>query len=179
MQRARRSVEGVKFLHLLRHPLTQGQSLLRTGGLAAVARLCGMDPERPLTMPDPQRAWLTLHANICTFLDGLASDATFRVRGEDLLADPVTHLRQIAHWLGVRGDRSAVEAMTHPERSLFAGFGPLTARFGSDPGFLRDPRPRTVAGSRSPSLAGPLPWRSDGKGFSPEVVALAREFGYL
>ena len=178
MQRARRSVEGVKFLHLLRHPVTQGQSLLRTGGLAAVARLCGMDPNRPGTTPDPQRAWFTLHTNICTFLDGLAKDAMFRVRGEDLLADPETHLRQIAQGLGIRSDRGAVEAMRHPERWPFAGFGPLTARFGSDPGFLRDPRPRAGSGFRSASLSAPLPWRSDGKGFSPEVVDLAREFGY-
>jgi hypothetical protein len=178
MQRARRSVEGVKFLHVLRHPLTQGQSLLRSGGLAEVARLCGMDPSRPVTMPDPQRAWFTLHANICTFLDGLAKEATFRVRGEDLLADPETHLRQIAQWLGIRGDRAAVDAMTHPERSPFAAFGPLTARLGNDPGFLRDPRPRAQSRARSPSLSDPLPWASARKAFSPEVVDLAREFGY-
>ena len=176
MQRARRSVEGVKFLHLLRHPLTQGQSLLRSGGRAAVARLCGMDPNRPFTTPDPQRAWLTLHTTICTFLDGLDRDATFRVRGEDLLVDPETHLRQIAQWLGIRVDRDAIDAMRHPERSSFASFGPLTARFGHDPGFLRDPRLRV--GSRPASLSGPLPWASDGKGFSSEVVDLAREFGY-
>jgi hypothetical protein len=78
----------------------------------------------------------------------------------------------------MRADRDAVTAMRHPERSPFAGFGPLTARFGHDPGFLRDPRLRTASGSRSATLSGPLPWASDGRGFSPEVVDLAREFGY-
>ena len=67
--------------------------------------------------------------------------------------------------------------MKHPERSPFARVGPATARLGNDINFLLDARIRPARVHRY-SLDGPLPWRSDGKGFSPRVVKLATEFGY-
>jgi len=67
--------------------------------------------------------------------------------------------------------------MMHPERSPFACFGPIAALFGNDPNFLSGPtfRPHKV---KMPPLDRPVPWREDGEKLKPEVVALAREFGY-
>ena len=101
-----------------------------------------------------------------------------RVRGEALLTDPDKHLPVIAEWLGLRTDREAVEAMKHPERSPFAGFGPINAGGGGDGGFFRNPVLRPFRDDPSITLEGPVPWRKDGKGFTPEVVQLASEFGY-
>jgi hypothetical protein len=50
--------------------------------------------------------------------------------------------------------------------------------FGNDPNFLAGPtfRPHKP---KVPPLDKPVPWRKDGKGLYPEVVALANEFGYV
>jgi hypothetical protein len=99
------------------------------------------------------------------------------MRGEDIMADPRTHLGAIARWAGLRDDDEAIEEMMHPERSAFASFGPVTALFGNDPNFLSGPtfRPHKP---KIPPLDAALPWRKDGKRLYPQVVELAREFGY-
>jgi hypothetical protein len=94
------------------------------------------------------------------------------------LADPDPYLTQIAEWLGLRTDKEAIEEMKHPERSPYAGFGPINAVAGNDPNFLSDPRLRPYRPKKAPSLEGPLSWRPDQKGFPPEVIQLATEFGY-
>jgi hypothetical protein len=79
--------------------------------------------------------------------------------------------------LGLRTDATAIDCMKHPERSPYAFLGPPGARYGNDSFFLQN---ATLRPSRAVahSLSGPLMWRNDGQGFSPEVKRLAREFGY-
>jgi hypothetical protein len=181
IQRIRRAFPRTRFLHLLRHPRSQGESIWRAGNPGF---LRGLEDDmldwatNPPTI-DLQRSWYRMHMNIVTFLDGLPERQWLRLRGEDLLADPEPHLEKIATLIGVRTDDPAIEMMKHPERSPFACFGPVNAPFGNDPKFLRSPELRSNGGRGSrPSLRGPLPWRNDREGFSPEVIALAREFGY-
>jgi hypothetical protein len=50
--------------------------------------------------------------------------------------------------------------------------------FGNDPNFLSGPRFRPHK-PKIPELTKPVPWRKDGKGLYPEVIALANEFGYV
>jgi hypothetical protein len=123
--------------------------------------------------------WYTRNINIVTFLDGLPENCKMRLRGEDLLSEPDSHLRKITEWLGVRTDAEAVEAMRHPERSPYANIGPMNAPFGNNRGFLRGPALRQYAPKRAPKLEGPISWRGDGREFSAEVKELAREFGYV
>jgi len=181
IQRVRRSFPDARFLHLLRHPRSQGESMRQLGG-AGVSRRLEDDAFDWATDPptiDPQRLWYRTHVNIMTFLDGVPKDQWLRLRGEDLLESPDRHLKKIAELMAVRSDPDAIEAMKHPERSPFACIGPWNAPFGNDPKFLRSPQLRSdgVAPSRR-ALPGPLPWREDGAGFSAEVVTLARELGY-
>jgi hypothetical protein len=179
LYRLRRAFPDARYLHLLRHPRGQGESLWRLGGRVAALRLDGVDWSGESPILDVQRIWYTMQVNIMTFLDGVPEHQWRRLRGEDLLEDPDQYLREIADWLGVSTDRRAVEAMKHPEQSPFACIGPPNAPLGNDPQFLRSPalreknEPAPVA-----SLEGPVSWRGDGGGFSGEVVALAREFGY-
>ena len=105
------------------------------------------------------------------------ADQQMRVRGEDLLAEPDEVLCRIATWMGVRSDAPAIEEMKHPERSPYAFLGPPGARYGNDAFFLQDPAFRPGR-SGLHYLEGPLSWRNDGQGFSPEVMRLAQEFGY-
>ena len=126
---------------------------------------------------EPQYAWHDFNINILNFLDSVPPERQMRVRGEDMMSDPQEYLGRICRWLGLRHDGDAIEQMMHPERSPFACFGPLDALFGNDPNFLSGPtfRPHKV---KVPPLDQPVPWREDGQGLKPEVVALARELGY-
>jgi hypothetical protein len=168
-----------RYIHLLRHPRAQGESLWRIGGGLAAYRLDGVDRSGDFPIPDPQRVWYNMQVNIVTFLAGIPKDQWVRIRGEDILEDPDYYLREIATWLDISTDSRAIEAMKHPERSPFARIGPSNAPFGNDPEFLQSPALRN-SGEPSPkaSLDGPLTWREDGKGFSDEVADLARTFGY-
>jgi sulfotransferase family protein len=178
MRRVHGAFPNTRFIHLLRHPRSYGESLWKIGGPYAATGLGALDHGTDPPTLDYQKAWYSLNMNIVTFLDGVPEGHQMRIRGEDLLADPDTHVREIARWLGVRTDAEAIEAMKHPERSPYACPGPVNARFGNDPNFLQSPALRPSRGPVRQSLDGPLPWRGDGGGFSPEVKDLAREFGY-
>jgi Sulfotransferase family len=178
MQRVRRAFPDARFIHLVRHPRSQGESVWKMGGRFAADGLGALDYGFDPPLADYQKAWYSLNMNIVTFLDGVPKEQWRRIRGENLLGDLDAHLREIAQWLGLRTDKAAIDMMKHPERSPYACLGPVTARFGNDPKFLKAPELRLSRGSKQLSLEGPLSWREDGSGFSPEVKTLAREFGY-
>jgi sulfotransferase family protein len=191
MQRAQRMFPQARFIHLVQHPRSYGESVVAAVKEAASH---GSIPQWLLQLAcysvatadsklqlgseiDPQRAWHALNSNICQFLEAVPRNQVLRFRGEDILASPRASLRTIANWLGVRSDEGAMEEMEHPERSQYACFGPSSARFGNDPVFLQGPVV-PPAPAEPQSLEGSLTWREDGEGFLREVMQLAREFGY-
>jgi hypothetical protein len=99
------------------------------------------------------------------------------VRAEDVLNDPVTHLRTIAAWLGVRLDDVALAAMRCPEASPFARPGPAGSGIlgGHDPNFLHDPVPRRV--ELPAGIEQPPGWQGNAQLWTA-TVALARDLGY-
>lgn len=191
LQRSFRMFPNAKFMHLVRHPRAQGESVMKylrtlplsasvwVRYLAGYPSLSSRDAEAmdPLPDLDPQRAWYALNMNICEFLKAVPKQQKLRVRGEDLLADTDRILCQIATWIGVKADPGSIAEMKHPERSPYSCVGPPGARFGNDLNFLKDPFLRAGA-IKSEGLDGPLSWRADGSGFLPEVRDLAHEFGY-
>jgi hypothetical protein len=166
-----------RFVHLVRHPVGQCKSVMSMNDGAFALYVNSIDFLEERAIIEPQFAWHDLNINILNFLDIVPAEQQIRIRGEEIMSDPPTHLRQICRWLGLRDDDEAVDQMMHPERSPFACFGPIDALFGNDPNFLRGPefRPHKV---KIPSLNKPVEWRDDGKGLHPRVVALAQEFGY-
>ena len=191
-----------KFVHLVRHPRGYCESVLKymrllerpayqprdretEPGLAPEwIRTLASFPFSPDEAPspddsivDPQGGWHALNANVVTFLDSLPPEQWTTVRGEDLLTRPEAELRKLMLWLGKRTDREAIQRMLHPEQSPYAHFGPPAARLGNDMLFLERPELHPMR-ARPQSLAGALGWRSDGAGFVPEVVELARSLGY-
>lgn len=194
LRRASRMFPQARFIHLLRHPRGQGESVLKLMRLIEerkqaplpssnwLVRLASFPSSSPAQRNDresldPQRAWYVLNTNICRFLESIPPAQGIAIRGEDLLAYPDFLLARIAGWLGLRADRAAIEAMKHPERSPYVGFGPNGASRGNDPIFLTSPALRARQYD-SRGLDGPLSWRSDQKGFLPEVKTLAKSFGY-
>jgi hypothetical protein len=172
-----KTVPDARFIHLTRHPVGQCKSVmaLYDGTFALFVNSIEFLDDRAIL--EPQFAWHDFNINILNFLDSVPPEQQTRLRGEDMMSDPPKHLTRICRWLGIRQDADALEQMMHPERSPFACFGPIAALFGNDPNFLAGPsfRPHKV---KVPRLDEPLPWREDGQGLKPEVVALARELGY-
>jgi len=177
LARVIRTFPQARFIHLLRHPRGVGESVIGTFGDRGLVLRGFVDYRTDPPTPDPQKMWYSIHTNILMFLEGVPKEQQYRVRGEDLLSEPDDHLRDIAGWLGLRTDRAAIDEMKHPERSPFACFGPVNARYGGDPKFLANPTLKTGKVVRH-NLEDPLSWRDDGRGFSPEVEELAQQFGY-
>lgn len=177
LQRLYETFPNARFIHLIRHPMGQCKSVMnmRDGMFALLVDSVDYSGEKAIL--DPQIAWHDFHLNITDFLDQVPSEQWLRIRGEDFLNDTDVYLRRVCDWLGLRTDEEAVEQMKHPEDSPYASIGPVNALFGNDPNFLRNPIFRQGS-VHMPSLEGPLPWRPDGKGFFPEVIELARGFGY-
>lgn len=178
LERIRRTFPNARFIHLLRHPKSQSESLWKLGGVVAGMYLEAFGDSTASPTLGLQKAWYNMHMNISTFLEGFSEQQKKRIRGEDVLADPDAYLRQITEWLGLSTDERAIESMKHPEQSPYACFGPVNAPFGNDPDFLRAPalRPVTRIKVQRPKS---LNRRQNGRALLPEVKYLAREFGYL
>ncbi len=166
-----------RFVHLIRHPISQCKSLMAINEGAFAIKVEAIEFREDHCVLEPQVAWYDLNMNILEFLETVPAQQQIRMRGEDIMADPQNHLCDLAQWAGLRTDAEAIDEMMHPERSPFACFGPINALFGNDPNFLAGPtfRPHTP---KVPPLTGPAPWRDDGKGLYPEVIEMARYFGY-
>jgi hypothetical protein len=177
LERLGETFPNASFMHLTRHPRSQCESMLEAlqNERHVPKEILDYSTEPPTI--DPQILWHMQHSNIREFLAYVPEERKIRMHGEDLLNDPDTHLQTVAAWLQLRTDAAAIEEMKHPEYSPFAVLGPINARFGSDPKFLKDPVLRPSR-AQPQSLDGPLSWRHDRAGFSPEVRQLASEFGY-
>jgi hypothetical protein len=202
LRRVRCLFPDARFIHLLRHPVGQGKSVLKymkrieeegykDGAgtmhntlapthwvlyLASYPYQFEDQGDALLESLDPQRGWYALNSNICEFLSELPSECWTRIRGEDLLGEPDRFLPVLAEWLGVSRTNHAIEEMKHPERSPYACYGPQRAKWGNDHFFIDSPVLRSERAAKV-SLTDRLS-SSAAVGLHPRVVALAREFGY-
>lgn len=178
LQRLRAAFPDARYLHLLRHPRTQGESVMKVakGLMAILANSIDYATDPPTI--DPQISWFEMQERIMQYLEtDVPASHHMRVRGEDLIAAPEAALTNICRWLGLRADAEAIEAMVHPEDSPYASLGPIGAHLGNDINFLRSPKLQRTPMKPS-TLDGPLPWREDGKSFQEHVLKLALELGY-
>jgi hypothetical protein len=178
MQRMLREFPQARFLHLTRHPYGQAMSRLerRFNGVRADGPTSLVEAAQSLG-EDPARLWLATHKTILRFLQDVPEEQQLLARGEDVLNAPDEALRRIAGWLGIHADDEAIDAMKHPERSVFAQVGPPNALRGGDEKFFHDPVLRPTSGDL-PRLDSPVPWSPDAVGLSSDVRQLASGFGY-
>jgi hypothetical protein len=177
LERLHAALPEAYYLHLVRNPRTQGESIMKVGNGIMAIMVNSIDYETDPPTIDPQLSWLEVQRNILSLLEGVPDERKMRLRGEDVLNDREAYLGRICRWLGIDDGPRAMKAMQHPEDSPFASLGPLGAHLGNDINFLRSPalREGTI---RCPALDGPLSWRPDGKGLNDEVLAMARELDY-
>ncbi|MFZ1829362.1 MAG: sulfotransferase [Candidatus Competibacteraceae bacterium] len=178
LDRLLEAVPGARFIHLLRHPRGQCESVLKArGGKLMLMLLNAIDPSPDIPVIEPQILWHDANTLIMEFLNDLPQEQWLRVKGEDVLANPDVELTRICGWLGLPCGAHELAAMKAPEQSPYAHVGPLTARLGNDINFLLEPRLRQSP-LKNYDSAEPLPWRPDGQGLHPAVVELACELGY-
>jgi len=173
-----RCFPNARFIHLIRHPRGQCESVLNTkGGIFMLMMAGSVDMRGDEPVLDPQLAWFNGHIQIINFLQTLPAEQWKRVVAEEFLTDIDKGLCEICKWLRIKAGKNELNEMKHPEKSPFASVGPFNARLGNDINFLRSPaiRPATI---KTYDIREPLPWRPDKKPFDPRVIELAREFGY-
>lgn len=174
LQRLRQALPDALFIHLTRHPVAMGDSLLRIMQRAKNEWGAAFDANKV----DPERVWTHMNTLARDFARNVPEAQLLRVRGEDIMAEPRSYLAQIALWMELDDGDSAVEAMLHPETSPYACYGPQGARYGNDPNFLEAPQFRITEGNRPlPALDAPLPW-DETRTLRADTRKLAREFGY-
>lgn len=169
LRRAAAAYPSARVLHLVRHPWSTVQSMLKAWGALSY---WNVDQEAA-----PQyclNVWLEQHRRIAEFGESLGSDRFMRVRAEDVVNRPLEVLPVFCRWMGIDDGDDSVRAMMHPERSPYVSHGPMNARGGYDPKFLADPRPRQV---QLPPRAIPDGWRVDDE-LRQATVELAGRFGY-
>ena len=170
------SFPHARYLQLLRHPRSRGQSQMR-----AVEELRSRPGlRRAPPVPDYEFKWTGTHRMIRALESELRPGQLMWIRGEDLLRAPRLYLPQIAEWLGIDAGSEAVAAMMRPEESPYSRPGPAAARYGANTGFLRSPAldEGRMARIEAASLKGPLDW-DPAHGFAPDTVQLAQAFGYV
>jgi hypothetical protein len=170
LARLRRSYPRARFIHLTRHPVTTVESMWE---VYHDKGLWNIPPE--LLHQFCLGAWYFHHRRLLRLAEELPPEQILRVRSEDVLADPPGQLAAIARWIGVDDSPAAIDAMCHPERSVFAVPGPAGAEGGNDTKFLRNPGLRPP---RWPDEVGvPRQWVVD-PWFHVEVLRLAGFLGY-
>lgn len=177
LKRLHQTFPDAHYLHLVRHPRTQGQSMAKIANGAIAIMTGSIDySTKPPTL-DPQYSWYKMQSNIVDFLGTIPSQQQMRLLGEDILNEPKVHFEKICNWLNLSWDESIFNNILQPQDSPYACLGPYAAHLGNDPNFLKSPAFRYKP-INSSYLEGPLPWRGDNKGFIPPIIKLAQEFGY-
>ncbi len=174
LERLRQMFPQANFLHLTRHPRSQGKSALEL-----VKSYFEGAPEDRKPLFDPEKTWLRSQTNIMDFAAKLSLGQYMRIKGETMLNEPRLYLEQICDWLGLASDTASIDAMLHPETSPFANIGPPSAPYGNDPNFLQNPALDfdRLAKVRESTLEAGVDWRPEDN-FTQPVVKLTRQFGY-
>lgn len=178
LRRFRAALPQAQWLHLVRHPWSQGCRLAAWLREQLFVPVDFRDQAQAPALPEPQLPWLRANRNLDLAAAEWPAAQVLRLRSEDLDRDFESTLAAVTDWAALPLDRAALAAMAQPEHWLFAGFPPGPARGGLEAEVHADFAPALLAQAAATTLAAPLPWRRDGAGFAPEVRALAESLGY-
>lgn len=133
---------NAKYLHLTRSVIGNHNSLKEY--LASMDKLLKSKSSDKLTAKTvsrqyPASIWLVSHRNILTAHPIVKQGNYLRVKGEDILKNPLKMLRQLCQWMEIDSSPSCVQAMMRPHESPYACIGPRIAYGGNDGKFMRQP----------------------------------------
>ena len=170
LERIRRASPDAYYVNVVEHPLSLGATTPRGHNATLNGRRRRAQAKNPV--PNQLR-WL--HAQ--QLIADAAKDITPRrfavVQMERLLADPRAEMSSLCAQLDLPNDDTALADILHPERSPFAGLGPVGANLGDDPTFLRDPifPPKSLLNLAVLS-------QQTQENMLPEVARVAAQYGY-
>lgn len=179
LQRFRSSLPQARWLHLVRHPWSQGCLLAAWLREQLFVPVDFRDHAQTPPLPEPQLPWLRSNQNLLLAAGDWPAAQWRQLHGERFDTDFAGSLAGLCEWLELPPlARADLDAMAEPADWLYARMpeGPL--RGGLEAEVWADFAPELEALAAQPRLDAPLPWRRDGQGFAPEVRALAKRLGY-
>ena len=156
--RALAAFPRARLVHLTRHPVATLRSLVQAHLSAAPTAALSRDQSRLAGFY--AGLWLQAQESILAALEGRDSGLTTRIRAEDILREPASHLVRMGDWLKLPSDPESIAAMLHPENSPYACLPPGNLAGDGDPGFQRSPALRRHDESQS-HLQWPDEWHLD------------------
>lgn len=179
LARLRAHAPQPRFLHLTRHPWSQGVVMNDRLQDRLFVPVDFKDHGYSPPILDPQIPWLRANCNLIDHAEALPQGHCLRMSWEALISDSASTLAEICRWLGIADDADALEAMQDYTRWEFWGHGPAVAPGGLDPESLEEISDDAMDEAfAAPRLDRVLTWRPEGIGFAREVIELARSFGY-
>jgi len=166
------------YVHLTAHPRAFGTLIgARPEGEAALMLTGAVDESVEPAVPDPQELWLAVEEQLEPLFARLPPERVVQVDAIALIRDPRATLKSLAQALDLPAHGMALTAMQSPEASVFAGPGPLGAPLQSPIRSFAS-LAADLAGVSEAGLDGPVPWRDDATGLTPEVQRRAKALGY-
>lgn len=175
--RLQRALPELRVLHLTRHPWEQGVLLHAWAMEHLYVSIDFRDFAQNPPQIDPQLPWLRANENIEHFCERLHHSQYQRLRAEQLEGDSDASLRALCEWLDLPADAAALAAMQQPQLWRFSQPGPDLASGGLEAEAHQPWSSQTLQRAAQPQFEN-LPWRADGAGFAPQVLACAERYGY-
>ncbi|ROH87823.1 hypothetical protein ED208_14005 [Stagnimonas aquatica] len=178
LQGFRDRLPQARWLHLVRHPWSQGclhAAWLREQLFVPVDF---RDHAQTPPLPEPQLPWLRSNQNLLQAAADWPESQWRRLHSEAFDTDFAGSLGGLCDWLELPLARADLEAMARPAEWLYAQTPEGSVRGGLEAEVWADFAPELEALAAQPRLDAPLPWRRDRQGFAPEVLALAKRLGY-
>jgi hypothetical protein len=173
LDRALTNYPSSRIIHLTRHPVSTLRSLQETHRTFGTSARLSRDAVWLINFY--ARVWVQSQELILSVVRELGHGQALQVRAEELLTLPDKCLPAVIEWLELCSDPDVIEAMKHPERSIYARPAPMGLDGDGDPSFLNSPNLRVPNVSQSlhvPSEWKLEPWLSD------KVTDLSHQLGY-
>lgn len=178
LRRFRAALPQAQWLHLVRHPWSQGCRLAAWLREQLFVPVDFRDQAQTPALPEPQLPWLRANRNLDAAAGEWPAGQVLRLRSESLDVNFEASLTELCTALGLSLSHADLQAMARPQNWLYAQTptGPL--RGGLEAEVWADFSEQLEQLATAARLDQPLPWRADGAGFAPQVIELARRYAY-
>jgi hypothetical protein len=174
-RRMRQWRADTQFVHLHRHPWTQGCRFAAWLQDRLFVPIDYRDYSRYPPLPDPQIPWLRANEMLDRLFAEVPDTNVMRLASEDFDRDFDAAFARLAGFLGIDGETAAAR---NPSTWRYVARGPSEAPGGLEADVWAPWSDDVERFARAPQLDAPLPWRPDGRGFDAAVIALAQRYGY-
>jgi amino acid adenylation domain-containing protein len=166
--RAEEEFDRPIYIHLIRDP----RGMIRSWVNARMDRIYFRDHVDYSNEQLAEIAWTISHQNVLQFLRTVPESRAVRVRFEDLVKDPRTHLTRICERLGIEFEPSMLDVYADPKRRMLDGLHESAAStMIGDPNFMKHSRIEAAVADE---------WRkhaNDSRLGAP-TIEIAKMFGY-